>query len=230
VRRRLGARTRIVLLAAAVLVAAGVVGTLLVRQAGPRASPKTAGVRYSTSFTAGPPAATPSGQTGQGRPTPRPPLAAGKVPAPTQAGVVEEVTEGTLQPLPLGSTHLVLNVANLPLPATSLAVYRFAPASGPADGSILELNGLPRGLASTGYPSQAPADAFTAAATREGAGISPNLQRTLPVTQARLVYVSVVTGGQGYLEPAYLFSGSMRFHAVVQAQVLVSALAPSILQ
>jgi hypothetical protein len=143
---------------------------------------------------------------------------------------VEESTEGTLQPLPVGSTNLVLNVASLPQPAASLAVYRYAPASGPADGAILELNGLPQGLSSTGYPSQAPTDAFTAAAARESAGIPANLQRTLPVTQARLVYVAVVAGGQGYLEPAYLFSGSMRFHAVVQAQVLVPALAPSILQ
>jgi hypothetical protein len=222
----------VLLLAAAVVVAAGAVGALLVREGAPRPG-ATAAIAKSTASAApgvGAAAGSAGGQSRGPAPSPTASLAPGKLPLPSSADVVVEVTGQALQALPTGSTHLVLNVASLPQPGPSLAVYRYAPRSGPADGSILEQSGLPQGLASTGYPTQAPADAFAAAITREEAGMPSSLLPTLPVTQARLVYVAVVTGGQGYLEPAYLFTGMMRYHVLVQAQVLVPALAPSILQ
>ena len=53
----------------------------------------------------------------------------------------------------------------------------------------------------------------------------------LALTQARLVYVAVVDNGEGYLEPAYLFTGTyQKGEATAAAQVLVPAVAAAALR
>jgi hypothetical protein len=101
-------------------------------------------------------------------------------------------------------------------PAAGLAVYRFDPTSGPAAGAILDPDVVPPALPVGIYPSRSPAEAVAAAEV----GGTPG--GPVVLTQVRLVYVAVVSGNQGFLEPAYLFTGSA---GSVQVQVLVSALA-----
>jgi len=64
-------------------------------------------------------------------------------------------------------------------------------------------------------------DAVAAAQASQPSG------RAAVLTQARLVYVAVVSGEVGFLEPAYLFTGTA---GGAPAQVLVSALAPTALR
>jgi hypothetical protein len=215
--------------AALVLLVAVVVGVIALTRPGTLLARGQGSSGAQTSGALSPQPGASSGQAGGASPSTSGPAAAGKLPVPAQAGVVEQVISGTEQPLSIGSTHLVLNVTNLPQPGPTLAVYRYAPASGPAAGTILEVNTLPPGLAATSYPSRQPGEAFSEAAAHEAGGNPPSQQLSLAVTQARLVYVAVVAGENGYLEPAYLFAGSMRFHTIVQAQILVPALAASAL-
>jgi len=80
---------------------------------------------------------------------------------------------------------------------------------------------VPAALSVGIYPSRPVADAVAAAQAGRASS------QTVVLTQARLVYVAVVTGGEGFLEPAYLFTGSA---GGVSVQLLESALAPSALR
>jgi hypothetical protein len=95
-------------------------------------------------------------------------------------------------------------------------VYRYDPASGPAAGTILEQAAVPGGLTAVSYPARQAAEAESEASAQ------------LAAAGERLVYVAVVSGGQGYLEPAYLFTGTAPVDGTtVPAQLLVPALAAS---
>ena len=154
----------------------------------------------------------------------------GPLPAPPGAGVIQVMQGGRLSPVPAGAQMTIADGA-LPQPATSLRVFRYDPASGPPGGAILEPGALPPNLSESPYPSRQPGDAFTEAAGRAAAANPSGRQAEATLTQARLVYVAVVAGGQGYLEPAYLFTGTYRNGgAPLAAQVLVPALAASALR
>jgi hypothetical protein len=79
------------------------------------------------------------------------------------------------------------------------------------------------------YPMQPPSAVVNAAMsaaplmTPKDTGPVP----TVTMNQATLVYTAVVSGGVGYLEPAYLFTGTFTSHAeTFEKRVLVPALAP----
>jgi len=147
----------------------------------------------------------------------------GALPAPPAAGVPQPLRTAGPSSLPEGAAGGgTVQGANVPQPPPRLAVYRYDPASGPASGTILEPNALPATLSVGLYPTRPAADAVAAAeAGRTSSGGS------VVLTQARLVYVAVVSGEDGFLEPAYLFTGTAGNAPV---QVLVSALAPSVLR
>jgi hypothetical protein len=158
-------------------------------------------------------------------------LAFGRVPAPAAAGVPQVAQGAALSPLPDGGARLVAAVASPPQPGSTLAVYRYDPASGPAGGTVLQPTAVPAGATSAAYPSRQPDDAISEAAARAAGSSTATQQVEVTLTQARLVYVAVAAGGQGYLEPAYLFTGTAQVGgATVRAQVLVPALAASALQ
>ncbi|HSR25005.1 MAG TPA: hypothetical protein VLW53_15730 [Candidatus Eisenbacteria bacterium] len=154
----------------------------------------------------------------------------GPLPAPPGAGVVQVMQGGRLSPVPAG-VQMSISDGALPQPAASLRVFRYDPASGPPGGAILEPDALPPNLPESPYPTRQPGDAFVDAAGRGAAANQTGQQAEATLTQARLVYVAVVAGGQGYLEPAYLFTGTYRNGgAPLAAQVLVPALAASALR
>lgn len=160
----------------------------------------------------------------------------GQLPAPPQAGVVQVVQADRLSPVPAGARMSIAD-GGLPQPGASLSVYRYDPASGPPAGAVLEPGALPATMAGSAYPTRQARDAFTEAAGRaagagDGAAANPSVQvPAATMTEARLVYVAVVAGGRGYLEPAYLFTGTYQNGGTaVAAQVLVPALAPSALR
>jgi hypothetical protein len=208
--------------AIAALLVVGLVVTL-VRAGGPHVSGvATSGASRTASAPEAAPAApgasradTASGQAG---------LRFGQLPAPAAAGIPQVVRPAGPSALPPGAQHVTAQGAGPAQPPPSMAVYRYDPAAGPADGAILETSALPPGLTAGLYPSRPAASALadaTAAASNEA----------VVLTQARLVYVAVVSGGQGFLEPAYLFTGSAASGTgSAPAQVLVSALAPSALR
>jgi len=146
----------------------------------------------------------------------------GTLPAPTGAGVPQVVRPAGPSSAPEGAQGGTVQGASVPQLPPRIAVYRYDPASGPANGTILETNAVPAALSMGLYPTRPAADAVAAAeAGRTSSG------GAVVLTQARLVYVAVVSGGDGFLEPAYLFTGTA---GNVPAQVLVSALAPSVLR
>jgi hypothetical protein len=140
----------------------------------------------------------------------------GPLPAPPAGGATVLRPSGP-SGLPAESQGANAQGASVPPPPPELAVYKYDPASGPANGTILETGALPGGLSMGLYPSRPAADAVAAAEAGQASG------RPVVLTQARLVYVAVVSGGVGFLEPAYLFTGTV---GGAPAQVLVSALAP----
>jgi hypothetical protein len=158
----------------------------------------------------------------------------GPVPAPPGAGAVQVVQGDRRSPVPAG-VRMAISDGSLPQPGASLSVFRYDPAAGPPGGAILEPAALPPNGSGSAYPTRPARDAFTDAAARaadSGAGANASVQQgQATLTQARLVYVAVVAGDQGYLEPAYLFTGTYQNGgAAVAAQVLVPALAPSALR
>jgi hypothetical protein len=224
--RRLGEARHVPLAGAAAAVAAlllvGLVVTL-VRFAGPHGGgTATSGATRTAAAPQAAPAAsgasradTAAGQAG---------LPFGPLPAPAASGIPRVVRPAGPSALPPGAQHVTAQGASPPPPAPSLAVYRYDPAAGPPDGAILESGALPVGLTAGLYPSRPAADALADAM----AAVS---SEAVVLTEARLVYVAVVAGGQGFLEPAYLFTGTAGSGtASAPAQVLVSALAPAALR
>lgn len=120
--------------------------------------------------------------------------------------------------------------ASVVQPGPTLPVYSYAPGSGPADGAVLAPDQVPMGLPSMSYPIQPPRAAFAAADARAAGAAAYLPQSEMTVTDVRLVYVAVVAGGRGYLEPAYLSAGTALVGGrSVQVQVLLPALAASAL-
>ncbi|HEY4028456.1 MAG TPA: hypothetical protein VGO86_18660, partial [Candidatus Dormibacteraeota bacterium] len=79
--------------------------------------------------------------------------------------------------------------------------------------------------------AQPPGNAISDAAARAAATNAATQQGEVTLTQARLVYVAVVADGRGYLEPAYLFTGSEQAGGTtVPAQILLTALSISVLR
>lgn len=91
---------------------------------------------------------------------------------------------------------------------------------------------LPLTLAPTSYPLISNQAAVTAALASGASGtsvISPEPQVVLDHVQ--LVYALAVAGGQGYFEPAYLFSGSFTYNGQTYVKrVLVPLVQPSLRQ
>jgi hypothetical protein len=197
----------------AVLVVAGLV-LVLVQFGGPH-GPST-GASTAASRAAAPAAPAASGAASAG--TNAAALPFGLLPAPTAAGVPQLTRPAGPSSLPEGVQGGSVQGADVPQLPPRLAVYEYDPASGPPNGKILDANAVPPGLSVGVYPTRPAADAIAAAeAGRTSSG------GTVVLTQARLVYVAVVSGQEGFLEPAYLFTGTA---GNAPAQVLVSALAP----
>jgi hypothetical protein len=209
----------------AVLLVIGLVAVTLARSAGGRGG----GATMST------PADTRSGAAA-GRSAAETPLAPsallfGRLPAPAAAGVPQVAQGAALSPLPDGGARMVPAVANPPQPGATLTVYRYDPASGPAEGTVIQPTAVPAGAQAAAYPSRQPGDAISEAAARAAGSSTATQQVEIALTQASLVYVAVVAGGQGYLEPAYLFAGTAQVGgATVRAQVLVPALSATALR
>jgi hypothetical protein len=155
----------------------------------------------------------------------------GRLPAPAAAGAPQVVRGGSLLALPAGGARMEFVGVSLPRTASTLPVYSYDAAPGPRDGAVFDPGAVPPGGSIAYYPTQQPGEALVAAAARE-VGPSPSAkQPDVALTQERLVYVAVVSGGRAYLEPAYLFTGTARVGGgTVAAQVLVPALAASALQ
>jgi hypothetical protein len=148
----------------------------------------------------------------------------GPLPAPAAAGIIQAVRPAGPSALPAGAQRVDVQGPTPPPVAPRLAVYRFDPATGPPNGSILDPGQVPAGLTAGVYPSLSAADAV-AAAVGGGAG------QAVVLTQARFVYVAVVSGGQGFLEPAYLYTGTAGSGTgSAPVQLVVSVLAPSALR
>lgn len=153
----------------------------------------------------------------------------GPLPAPPGAGVAQVLVDGRMSPLPAGVSTRIAGGA-LPQPGANISVFRYDAVSGPPSGAVLEPSTLPPGLASAPYPSRQPTEAVGEAIAR-GATSSATAPGHVTLTQARLVYVAVVSGSQGYLEPAYLFTGTYENGGVTSiVQELVPALAPTALR
>jgi hypothetical protein len=162
------------------------------------------------------------------------PALPGLLPAPAAAGVPEVVQDsGGRSPLPVGRASLVFTGGGLPAVGPAARVYSYDPASGPADGAIVEVSAIPPGLRTADYPARQAGDGFADAAAH-AAGTAANLPAPPDVatlTAVRLVYVAVVSGGQGYLEPAYLFTGTLQGGgSTANVEVLVPALAAASLR
>jgi hypothetical protein len=158
----------------------------------------------------------------------------GLLPAPAAAGVPEVVQDsGGRSPLPVGRASLVFTGSGLPAVGPTARVYSYDPASGPADGTIVEVSAIPAGLRAADYPARQAGDGLADAAAR-AAGTAANLPAPPDIatlTAVRLVYAAVVSGGQGYLEPAYLFTGTLQGGgSTANVQVLVPALAAASLR
>ncbi|HXM55527.1 MAG TPA: hypothetical protein VOB72_09055 [Candidatus Dormibacteraeota bacterium] len=152
----------------------------------------------------------------------------GPVPAPPNAGVSQVVQDSRLSPLP-AAFRVAIPDTSLPQPGTSITVFRYDPNTGPPSGAILEPGALPPGIGGGAYPSRPAADALADASAR-GAGANQSAQAgaAVTLTQVRLVYVAVVAGDEGFLEPAYLFTGTYQNGGdAVTAQLLLPALAAS---
>jgi hypothetical protein len=150
----------------------------------------------------------------------------GPVPAPPNANVPQVVQDGRQSPLP-AVFRLAVPDGSLPQPGPTIAVFRYDPNSGPPSGAILEPGALPPGIGGAAYPSRPAGDALTEASARGAAsGQAAPAGAAVTLTQARLVYVAVVAGADGFLEPAYLFTGTYQNGGpAVTAQLLVPALA-----
>jgi hypothetical protein len=215
--RRLGDPARRVPLAGvatgvAALLVVGLVVTL-VRAGGSHGpqSASTAATRSSAEAPLGaPPAPGAAAQAG---------FAFGQLPAPAAAGALQAVLPAGPLALTGGSQRVDVQAAAPPV-AKGILVYRFDPASGPPAGTVLDPGQVPAGLAMGTYPARSAAEAVAVAA---GAGSS----QAVVLTQVRLVYVAVVADGAGYLEPAYLYTGTAGGAPV---QLLLSALTPSALR
>jgi hypothetical protein len=162
------------------------------------------------------------------------PALPGLLPAPAAAGVPEVVQDsGGRSPLPVGRASLVFTGGSLPVVGPSARVYSYDPASGPADGTIVEVSAIPPGLRAADYPARQAGDGLSDAAAH-AAGTAANLPAPPDIatlTAVRLVYAAVVSGGQGYLEPAYLFTGTLQVGgSTANVQVLVPALAAASLR
>lgn len=171
-------------------------------------------------------ATTPGGRAEQAAPLAPPALPFGRLPAPPDAGIAEVADSGRLSPLPAG-VRTTIAEASLPQPASSLSVFHYDAASGPPSGAIIEPSALPANIAGSPYPTRPAGTALQDASQRAAGAAGPAGGAEVTLTQARLVYVAVVSGSDGYLEPAYLFTGTYRNGAAapLPAQVLVPAVA-----
>jgi hypothetical protein len=199
----------------AALVVVGLVVTL-VRFAGAHGTGSTA------STAAEAPAAAPAASGASRADTNGAALPFGRLPAPPAAGAAQLIRPAGPSSLPAAAEGGTVQGTSVPQPPPNLAVYRYDPASGPPSGTILETNALPPSLSVGLYPARSAAGAVAAAeAGRTSSG------GAIVLTQVRMVYVAVVSGPDGFLEPAYLFTGTA---GNAPAQVLVSALEPSVLR
>lgn len=156
-----------------------------------------------------------------------------RLPAPAQAGVPQVIRQdGTLSPLPAGGVRMVLAPADgLPEPSQTMPVYTYAAGAGPADGAIVTVGQVPSARLAGSYPTRPLGAAFAEAAARAAGAAVTAQQSEVTVRGASLVYVAVVAGGQGYLEPAYLATGTAQVGGESgQVQVLIPALAASVLR
>ncbi|HEY7202454.1 MAG TPA: hypothetical protein VIC57_19700 [Candidatus Dormibacteraeota bacterium] len=153
----------------------------------------------------------------------------GQLPTPPAAGVAQIAVDGRMTPVAAGATIRTV-IGSPPQPGPMISVFRYDASAGPPSGAIVEPSALPPGLTSRPYPSRPATDAVGAAIERASASGAPSAG-LVTLTQVRLVYVAVVAGGQGYLEPAYLFTGRYENGgAAATAQVLVPALAANALR
>jgi len=96
-------------------------------------------------------------------------------------------------------------------------------------GHILEISGtLPLAEQPATYPLRAASTAITAAVAATPVTNESGSVPVVRLTHATLVYTTVRSGGVGYLEPAYLFTGQFtRDGYRYEKRVLVPALAPN---
>jgi hypothetical protein len=95
-------------------------------------------------------------------------------------------------------------------------------------GHTLEVSGILR-LAeqSAAYPLGAPASVVNAAVTATPVTNESGPAPAVTLTRVTLVYTTVEAGDVGYLEPAYLFSGTFSLHGYpAEKRVLIPAIAP----
>jgi hypothetical protein len=77
------------------------------------------------------------------------------------------------------------------------------------------------------YPLRAPATVVHAAVTATPVTNESGSPPAVTLTQATLVYATVVSGGVGYMEPAYLFTGRFTLNGYpYEKRVLIPAVAP----
>jgi len=153
----------------------------------------------------------------------------GQLPPPPAAGVAQIAVDGRMTQVPAGAAIRTV-IGSPPQPGPMISVFRYDAGAGPPSGAIVEPSALPPGLTSRPYPSRPATDAVGAAIDRASASGAQSAG-LVTLTQVRLVYVAVVAGGQGYLEPAYLFTGRYENGAAAAtAQVLVPALAANALR
>lgn len=130
----------------------------------------------------------------------------------------------------LGPARLTI-VTRPPSVASRVPVYRFAVPAGLGNGTVLATPPpLPGDATSSSYPTRdgatAARDALTVPPVSAAAALDPTPNVTL--TKASIVYVVVVEGSTGYLQPAYLFSGQFTAGGTLyEKRVLVPALAAS---
>lgn len=96
-------------------------------------------------------------------------------------------------------------------------------------GHILRISGAVR-LAEqpATYPLRAPSTAITAAVTATPVTNESGPVPSVTLTKATLVYTTAASGGVGYLEPAYLFTGRFTQNGFpYEKRVLVPAISPS---
>jgi len=143
----------------------------------------------------------------------------GRLPRPSAAAVA--TTPGGAFSEVLPATRTPEGVSAVP---PRLPVYRYAASTGPQNGTVFDQASVPPGLDSAEYPTRQPSEALRQAAASRAQGQASEAA----LTQARLVYVAVIDGSVGYLEPEYELSGTAKVaDSTTPFTVRVPALADS---
>lgn len=128
-------------------------------------------------------------------------------PLPRPAAITDSVAAPRGAALAPSFATQVPDKAELPSVPPRLPVYRYSASAGPPNGKVFEQASLPPGFESAYYPTRQPAEA---AGEVRVAGPSVRSQPSeATVTRARIVYVAVIDGSVGYLEPVYELSGTV---------------------